>query len=337
MNLQSSVDSPKPEGPYYRQRIPVEGWIYGDYRHDRLKRVSAHGPSGEIGSTTHFYPRADVSQAHRLPAGTRTGFRFLACIADPYQAKGRMGLEIRAEFSDGSMVPIAGIHVRIMENDFTGAPYGKLCNPDQSALLHREDIYAVGGRSQVANSACVELLAAYLPEGASLIDINCGVGAYCEPMRKADHAWVGCESSIECLHGLALHSRPHRAIKIPRWPWSTYQLPAADREFDAALVIDGLERVRNTEPLLKEVARVTRRHAFFSVPNLETLPFLADRMVAPWHLLKGDHVNFFTRFNLRPLLLRYFRHVEILDYGDQPLASPEGIVLPYQLFAICEI
>jgi len=29
--------------------------------------------------------------------------------------------------------------------------------------------------------------------------------------------------------------------------------------------------------------------------------------------------------------------VEILDYGPQPTASPDGRPLPYHLFAICEV
>jgi hypothetical protein len=40
---------------------------------------------------------------------------------------------------------------------------------------------------------------------------------------------------------------------------------------------------------------------------------------------------------LRSLLQKHFRAVEVLDYGKQPLASPDGPPLPYHLFAICEI
>jgi 2-polyprenyl-3-methyl-5-hydroxy-6-metoxy-1,4-benzoquinol methylase len=180
------------------------------------------------------------------------------------------------------------------------------------------------------------LFASQFITGRDVLDVGCGVGAYHDPVRALGHAWIGCETSLECLHGLALRSRPHRAIRLPRLRWSRYRLPAADGEFDAALAIEVLEHVREPQAFLAEVARVTRRQAFFSVPNLENLPFLSDRLVAPWHLLEGDHRNFFTRFNLRPLLAGYFRSVEILDYGHQPLSSPDGLPLPYHLFAVCE-
>ena len=335
MSVRSTVEQPEVGGAYYRQRIPVEGWVFGDYRHERLKRISAHAPSGEIGATTLFFRRESVAAELSIAPDTRIGFRFLAAFPQPPPLAQTVGVEIRAEFSDGSVVPLAGIHIRILANDFTSAPYGDLCNPQRTGLLHREHIYSTGAPAEQASAECVQLLADYLAPGASVIDVGCGVGAYHDSVRALGHAWIGCETSIECLHGLALRSRPHRAIKRPRWG-SKYRLPAADDEFDAALVIEVLEHVREPAPFLAEVARVTKRQAFFSVPNLENLPFLADRLVAPWHLLEGDHRNFFTRFNLRPLLAPHFRSVEILDYGRQPLSSPDGLPLPYHLFAVCE-
>jgi len=336
MSLQSLVEQPVTGSSYYRQRIPVEGWIYADYRHDRLKRISAHAPSGEIGATTHFYPRRQIAESLHLATDIRIGFRFLAAFENPPTLPSPVGIEIRAEFTDGGFVPLAGIHVNLHANDFTGAPYGDLCNPRRTGLLHREHLYSTGHPAETASPECVDLLEDYLEPGASVVDIGCGIGAYCDPLRNRGHSWIGCETNIDCLHGLALRSRPHRAITLPRWPWSRYRLPAADCEFDAAIAIEVLEHIREPDLFLAEIARVTRRHAFFSVPNLETLPFLSDRLAAPWHMLEGDHRNFFTRFNLRPLLEKRFRHVEIIDYGRQPLASPDNLPLPYHLFAICE-
>jgi len=337
MNLASVVDQPR-EGDFcYRQRIPVKGWVYAGYRHDKIKRISVHAPNGEIGSTALLYPRADVALANQLAPDVRTGFRLLAVYAPAGPPPPVVGIEVRVEFTDGTSTPLAGIHIQILPNDYTGAPYGNLCNPRQTDVLHREHIYSTGHPAEYASPDCVDLIAEYLPAGISLIDVGCGIGAYCEPLRACGFSWIGCETSLDCAHELALRSRPHRIIKASNWPWSRYRLPAASREFDAAIVIEVLEHIRDPEPFLAEVARVTRRHAIFSVPNLENLPFLANRLVAPWHLLEGDHRNFFTRFNLRPLLARHFRHVEVLDYGPQPLASPDGLPLPYHLLAVCEV
>ncbi len=337
MHLASVVDHPR-EGDFcYRQRIPVQGWVYAGHRQDKIKRISVHAAHGEIGATTRLYPRADVALAHQLGPEVRTGFRLLATYALGGPPPPVLGLEVRAEFTDGTVTPLAGVHIQLLPNDHTGGAYGSLCNPHQTEMLHREHLYSTGQPAEQASPDCVDLIAEYLPRGISLLDVGCGIGAYCEPLRARGFSWIGCETSLDCVHQLALRSRPHRIIPKPAWPWSRYRLPAATGEFDAVLAIEVLEHLADPAPFLAELARVTRRHAIFSVPNLEPLPYLADRMVAPWHLLEGDHRNFFSRFNLRPLLQRHFRSVEVLDYGPQPLASPEGLPLPYHLFALCEV
>lgn len=337
MQVASVVDQPR-EGDFcYRQRIPVKGWVHAGYKHDRIRRISVHAPTGEIGSTTQLYPRADVALANQLPPETRTGFRLLAVYSAPGPLPAVLGIEVRVEFDDGTSVPLAGIHIQILPNDYTGGAFGDLCNPRNTAMLHREHLYATGHPAESASPECVDLITEYLPPKVSLLDVGCGVGAYCEPLRARAFSWMGCETSLDCVHQLALRSRPHRIIGQPKWPWQRYRLPAATKEFDAAIAIEVLEHVQDPDPFLAEMKRVTRRHAIFSVPNLETIPFLANRLVAPWHMLEGDHKNFFSRFNLQPLLQRHFRTVDIIDYGQQPLLSPDNLPLPYHLFAICEL
>ncbi len=344
MKLDFAVDSPANGSTYYRQRVPVEGWIFAHARHGELTRLSAHScePYCELGGTRRFFVRPDVTRAQRLPALTRTGFRFLASVRQPLPSSAApvsIPFELHAEFADGTWHAFFGLTLQLFSRDYTDAPYGDLCNPQRSGILERQHLYARGRPADTASPECVQLLDDYLAPNASIIDVGCGIGAYCEPLEKLAHRWLGCEVSSDCLHTLAARGRPHRRIKLSRLPWlrSRSRLPAADREFDAAIAIEVLEHIREPDAFLAEIARVTRRQAFFSVPNCETLPFLSDRLVAPWHLLEGDHVNFFNRFNLCPLLEKHFRSVEILDYGRQHLASPEGLPLPYHLFAICEI
>ena len=337
MQIASVVDQPREGEFHYRQRIPVQGWVYAGYRHDKIKRISVHAPSGEIGSTSRLYPRADVALANQLTPEVRTGFRLLAVLDPASPPPAVVGIEVRVEFTDGTTIPLAGIHIQILPNDHTGGPFGMLCNPRQTGVLHREQLYPSSQPDEPANTDCIDLLTDYLPAGASLLDVGCGNGTYCEPLRARGFSWIGCETSLSCVHELALNSRPHRVIRQPFWPWSKYRLPANDREFDAAIALQVLTHLPKPDFFLAEMARVTRRQAFFSVPNLETLPYLAGRLVAPRHLLEGGQQNFFTRFNLRPLLLRHFQSVEILDFGRQPLTTADGLPLPCHLLALCEV
>ncbi len=336
-SLPFHLDSPAAGAAFYRQRIPIEGWLHLGPEQSTIRRIVARSASREIGDTTHLYPRPDVSSALHLPATTATGFRFLACCESPPETDTAQ-IELHAEFAHSPPLLLATFSIRLHPNDHITAPYGNLCNPRETGLLHREHLYSTGLPAETANPECVQLLANYLPPASNILDVGCGIGAFHAPLRALGHTWTGCETSATCLAELARRQLPHRAILAPSSSSApTYRLPGSDAEFDAVIAIEVLEHVREPDSFLREIARVTRRYAFFSVPNLETLPFLSNRLVAPWHLLEGDHVNFFTRFNLRPLLARHFRHIEILDYGTQPLAAPDGPPLPYHLFALCEV
>lgn len=337
MQIASVVDQPR-EGDFcYRQRIPVQGWIYAGYKHDKIKRIAVHAPNGEIGATTLLYPRPDVAAANQLPPDARTGFRLLA-VFDPSGPPPRVvGIEVRVEFTDGTSTPLAGIHIQVLPDDHTRAPHGALANPRETEVFHCADLFPPSTPPETAPAECVDLIADYLPPGISLLDVHCGVGAYCDPLRGKGFSWIGAESSLDCAHQLALRSRPHRIIKTASWPWSRFRLPAASREFDAVIAMDALDRVEDPAPLLREVARVTRKHAVFSVMNFEPTPFLASRQVTLAGLHESDRRNFFSRFNLAPLLRRHFRKVEVFDCGSQPLASPDGLPLSNRLFALCEV
>ena len=87
---------------------------------------------------------------------------------------------------------------------------------------------------------------------------------------------------------------------------------------------------------MEEISRVVRHRARFSVPNIEVIPYFKDWETVPWHMLEGDHKNFFTRTSLRELLAPHFLRVEVFLYFEHPLRTRDGIPLHAHLCAVAD-
>lgn len=336
MTLRGAIDQPTDGALCYRQRIPVSGWVELGADHAQLEAVSAWSGEWFLGETRQFFPRADVSAALGLAAEIATGFRFVALLNLP-QWPARLPVQFRARLAGGgSEAVIAERTVALHPKDYTTGPYGNVVNPGHTDVLHREHIYSSGRPSEDPSPDCVALLADYLPLGGSVLDVGCGVGAYAAPLRARGFEWTGAEVDPRQLAELARRGLPHHAIARDSW-LRRQKLPFAEASFDAAIAIEVLEHIQRFDDFLGELRRVARKRVCISVPNLEVLPYWADRLAAPWHLLEADHKNFFSRFSLHRALAAHFRHVEVIDYGPPPLPSPEGVPLGYQLFAIADV
>ena len=147
----------------------------------------------------------------------------------------------------------------------------------------------------------------------------------------AGHNWLGLETNPHCCGILERRQLPFRRVEV-----GSRALPCPDGEWDCAICIEVLEHLKDPETFLREMARVVRGRALFSVPNMEVLPYLYDWRVVPWHLLEADHKNFFTRASLRSLLMRFFPAVEVFSYGEHPLRTRDGVPLHVHLFAIAD-
>jgi SAM-dependent methyltransferase len=137
---------------------------------------------------------------------------------------------------------------------------------------------------------------------------------------------MGVEVKAEDCAELARLGLPHRQV-------DGGLLPFNDGSFDTAMCVEVLEHIDDPHAFLAEIRRVSRR-LLVSVPNIELVSYLAPFQVVPWHMLEGDHKNFFTRWGLRGLLQRYFTRVEVFGYSACPLRSIEGTRLDYHLFAV---
>lgn len=333
MNFRCAIDQPLPARAEYRQRIPFAGWVLGSAE---VVSVSAWQGTTLLGETRVLFSRPDVNAALGLPENARTGFRFFGVVGAQHLGQ-RLDVELRVELAGSPQLhPLASLSIALLPVDYQDGAYGNLCNPACVDLHRREHIYSSGDPAEAPSPECVQLLENYLPPGASVLDVGCGVGAYARALTARGHAWLGAELSPRLLGALARRGLPHHAIHRPRWPFR-YRLPFPDGSFDAAIAIEVLEHTSDPVRFVREVRRVVRQRACFSVPNAELLAFWAPRMLAPWHILEGDHRHFFSRFILRELLQRSFRHVEVLEYGTAPATTREDLNVGYHLFAFADV
>jgi SAM-dependent methyltransferase len=319
--LQAVIESPVPGQSVYDEAIFISGSLDFGNRDPSSCFLRAYVDDHRCAETRLLFPRPDG----------RIGFRMLGRIspggAEPREAT----LRVVAGIGDPGRDVVAEQTIRLIPASLRNRPYGDVVSPENEKLLHRENIYGSGPPIEEAGVEVSNLLYAYLPAGASVVDVGCGAGAYGPPLIAAGHDWLGLEANAHCCEILKRRQLPFRSVDV-----DSAKLPCADAEYDSAICIEVVEHTSNPETFVAEIARIIHGRALFSVPNLELLPYLYDWRVVPWHLLEGDHKNFFTRASLSALLRRSFRIVEIFPYGEHPLRTRDGVPLYVHLFAVAD-
>lgn len=330
-SLQTGLDSPAPGQSVYDEAVFVAGWVHDATRQPGPLSVRAYLDDGLCAETGILFPRPDVAEKLGVARDARIGFRMLGRIAPLATPPRDAVLRVVGSWDDGSSSTLAEQPVRLVPAALRERPYGDVVSPENTALLHRENIYGSGPPIEEPGVEVSNLLREYLPAGASVVDVGCGAGAYGPVLMAAAHAWLGLESNEYCCGILERRQLPFRRVDL-----ESGKLPCADGEWECAICIEVVEHVKDAEAFVREIARITRGRVLFSVPNMELLPYLYDWRVVPWHLLEADHKNFFTRASLRALLEKHFRSVEILSYGEHPLKTRDGVPLHVHLFAVAD-
>jgi 2-polyprenyl-3-methyl-5-hydroxy-6-metoxy-1,4-benzoquinol methylase len=315
--LQAVIETPAPGQSVYDEAIFISGSLDLGGRGSSSWCLRADVNGVCCAETRILFPRADG----------RAGFRMLGRISPS-----------SPELRDATLRVVAGIGdivaeqtIRLIPARLGERPYGDVVSPENETLLHRENIYGSGPPIEEAGVEVSNLLHAYLPGGASVVDVGCGAGAFGPPLISAGHDWFGLEANAHCCEILTRRQLPFRPVDV-----DSGRLPCIDAEYDSAICIEVTEHTKDPEAFVAEIARIIRGRALFSVPNMELLPYLYDWRVVPWHLLEGDHKNFFTRASLRALLSRFFSKIEIFPYGEHPLRTRDEVPLYVHLFAIAD-
>ena len=316
------IESPVPGQNVYDESIFISGSVDLANRDPASCVVRVHISDRSVAETRLLFPRSDG----------RFGFRILTRIpSDNSNPRDAVLRVVVAGIDDPGLQLVAEQTIRVIPASLRDRPYGDVVAPENKTILHRENIYGSGPPIEEPGVEVSDLLRAYLPAGASIVDVGCGAGAYGPPLIAAGHDWLGLEANAHRCEILTRRRLPFRKVDP-----DSARLPAADGEFDCAICIEVAEHTKDPETFFGEIARITRRRALFSVPNMELLPYLYDWRVVPWHLLEGDHKNFFTRASLAALLSRHFSSVEIFPYGEHPLRTRDGVPLFVHLFAVAD-
>jgi SAM-dependent methyltransferase len=315
------IDSPAPGQNVYGEAVFVSGSVELGDRDPASYSVRASIDGSSCGETAILFRRANDN---------RFGFRMFGRIpssgSEPRDASLRVTL-----FSSGDEKIFAEQKVQLVPAHLRDRPYGEVVCPENETVLHRENIYGSGPPIEEAGVEVLDLLRAYLPGRASVVDIGCGAGAYGPPLLAAGHDWLGLETNAHCCDILTRRQLPFRKVDP-----ANARLPVADADFDCAICIEVLEHTKDPQTFASEIARIVRHRALISVPNMELLPYLYDWRVVPWHLLEGDHKNFFTRASLHALLSRFFSRIEIFPYGEHPLRTRDGVKVYVHFFAVAD-
>jgi SAM-dependent methyltransferase len=330
MPILAAIDQPVAGSINDPLALQIEGWLYAGDQHAELEAIEIRCDGRLVGQTSILLPRPDVVRVHRLTPGTLTGFALLACAPELFE-RASVQLQCWARFRDGTSIAATAREIRLIGHDHRENHYGVLARPDELRLFHRSDIYTSGASVSEINPDCLALIRRYLgPPLGRVLDVGCGFGGYGRALLAEGYDWFGVEVKASDCVELARLGLPHQHV-------DGSSLPFADASFDATICVEVLEHIAEPGPFLTEIQRVTQRRFLLSVPNVELIPYLHRYAVVPWHLLEGDHKNFFTRPSLRNLLGAYFRNVEVLSYAPIPLRTPEGLALHNHLFAICDV
>jgi 2-polyprenyl-3-methyl-5-hydroxy-6-metoxy-1,4-benzoquinol methylase len=318
------IESPAAGQNVYDEAVFITGWIKNADSNLAPWVVRACVDDRSFAETRLVFPTGD-------PA--RRGFRMLFRIPPGISGPHEIEVRVVAGIDDPGRTEqvTARRAIRIVPASLSTRPYGDVVHPGNETILHRENIYGSGPPIEEPGVEVSELLRAYLPPGSSVVDVGCGAGAYGPPLRADGHKWLGLEANAHCCDILTRRQLPFHRVDP-----DSGQLPCADAEFDCAICIEVAEHTKDPAAFVAEIARIVRRRALFSVPNMELLPYLYDWRVVPWHLLEGDHKNFFTRASLRALLSCHFSRVEIFPYGEHPLRTRDGVPLFVHLFAVAD-
>ena len=175
-------------------------------------------------------------------------------------------------------------------------------------VLHREQIYGWGPPNTQVSAEILDLASNL--EGP-LLDFGCGRGVLIEELRRLGKEAYGLELDTERIRNCI----PPERMEIITLYDGILPSPFKDGMFQSVFCSEVLEHVPDYEAAIKDIARVAKKTAIFTVPDVSGIPLGFRHGTVPWHLLESTHLNFFNQQSLGRALKPYFPKIEFSRVG----------------------
>jgi SAM-dependent methyltransferase len=271
--------------------VRILGWYEGTFDEARAPQVLLDG---------RVVPRLHV-------------YRFLRTDMGPGQA----GLALEY------LLPEAMVgDFRVMEIDFGWEGEGptkfeadlRFIEPHHRALMdagevqHKEHIYGPGPPNTSIHPEVWEL--AKRLKGP-VLDFGCGRGLMVRQLRALGIDAHGIELDTDTIRDCLTDDLTGHITLYD----GTFPTLLESGKYASVICSEVLEHIPNYERAVREIARLAKETALFTVPDASAIPIGYRHGAVPWHLLEGSHVNFFTQQSLAKLLAPHFTHIEFGRVG----------------------
>ncbi|MBF0318630.1 MAG: class I SAM-dependent methyltransferase [Nitrospirae bacterium] len=270
--------------------IRVEGWYVGDITHvlDYIKVYINDTP----------LPVAFYYRVHRADIAVHAGLNNnFAGFAIEYMVTSAFN-GIRVTFKDEEIFSSKS------EYQIAAPHYAELIS--QTKVAVRKDIYGSAPAARYVSEVVMNLTDSYLQ--SPVLDFGCGSGALIRNLRNRGIEAFGIEIESEAIIE-NLYPDIEQYVTLYK---SGSKCPFKDGSFESVVCTEVIEHIPDFKAAVIEIARIARKKAIITVPDISAIPVCFQHNVVPWHILEATHVNFFNQSSLNHLLKPYFREIEFI-------------------------
>ncbi|KKS55121.1 MAG: Methyltransferase type 12 [Candidatus Magasanikbacteria bacterium GW2011_GWA2_42_32] len=139
------------------------------------------------------------------------------------------------------------------------------------------------------------IFSGWIRDNSSVLDVGCGDGAFLNFLKEQNRGLnlTGVDISEQALS--VARERGFEALQAD----VSSALPFKDKTFDYSVCSEVLEHIANSEDLLNEMRRISRKGVLVSVPNIALWKhrcrlFFLGSFPIQWLLEPREHIRFFS-------------------------------------------